>query len=86
MLALPKQCNDSVIAVIGQNCPNLESIVLNDTGVSNTGAAVNSTIEFFTSIFLRDRLAPMLSKTTHRHHAQNGSQSTRRCIAAARIT
>ena len=38
-LALPKQCNDSVIAVIGQNCPNLESIVLNDTGVSNTGIA-----------------------------------------------
>ena len=38
-LALPKQCNDSVIAVVGQNCPNLESIVLNDTGVSNTGIA-----------------------------------------------
>lgn len=36
-LALPKQCNDSVIAVVGQNCPNLESIVLNDTGVTNTG-------------------------------------------------
>ena len=38
-LALPKQCNDSVIAVVGQNCPNLESIVLNNTGVSNTGIA-----------------------------------------------
>ena len=36
-LALPKQCNDSVIAVVGQNCPLLESIVLNDTGVTNTG-------------------------------------------------
>lgn len=36
-LALPKQCNDSVIAVVGQNCPSLESIVLNDTGVTNTG-------------------------------------------------
>lgn len=36
-MALPKQCNDSVIAVVGQNCPSLESIVLNDTGVTNTG-------------------------------------------------
>lgn len=40
VLALPKQCNDSVIAVVGQNCPNLESIVLNDTGVTNTGQSI----------------------------------------------
>nr|CAH0098525.1 unnamed protein product [Daphnia galeata] len=39
VLALPKQCNDSVIAVVGQNCPSLENIVLNDTGVTNTGIA-----------------------------------------------
>lgn len=38
-LALPKQCNDSVIAVVGQNCPELECIVLNDAGVTNTGIA-----------------------------------------------
>ncbi|KAK2717235.1 uncharacterized protein LOC136039433 [Artemia franciscana] len=38
-LALPKQCDDSVIAVVGQNCQHLESIVLNDTAVTNTGIA-----------------------------------------------
>jgi hypothetical protein len=46
VLALPKQCNDSVIAVVGQNCPNLESIVLNDTGVTNTGSYFMTNLMF----------------------------------------
>ncbi len=46
LLALPKQCNDSVIAVVGQNCPNLESIVLNDTGITNTGSYFMTNLMF----------------------------------------
>ena len=58
-LALPKQCNDSVIAVVGQNCPNLESIVLNDTGVSNTGIAwLLCCRQLHTVIMLKTEVSP----------------------------
>ncbi len=37
VVALPKQCDDDVVSVIGLNCPKLESIILTGTSVSNVG-------------------------------------------------
>jgi len=37
VLSLPKQADDDVLSVIGMNCTNLESIVLNSTSVTNLG-------------------------------------------------
>ena len=79
VLALPKQCNDSVIAVVGQNCPNLESIVLNDTGVTNTGMFISTKFskeDLITVHLRRNRLVTVLPTPPHGHHVENGSQST----------
>ena len=37
VLALPKQCDDDVAAVVGINCPKLECIILTGTAVTNVG-------------------------------------------------
>ena len=36
VIALPKQCDDDVLSVVGMNCPNLESVVLTGGGVGIT--------------------------------------------------